>query len=144
MWQEKTFEQLTTSDLHQIYQARLVVFVVEQACAYQDVDHHDRTATHLWYENDGHLVAYCRLIPQAKLIKLGRVLVMPNWRGQGLGQDLVAKALSICDRKFPDLPVFAQAQTHLTDFYAQFGFKPQTESYLEDGIPHTDMLLKRR
>lgn len=140
MWRSKAFDQLTAGELHAIYALRTAVFVVEQACAYQEVDEADLVAHHLWWEEDGHILAYCRLIPAGDQIKLGRVVVASDRRGTGLARNLVAKALQMRDQLFPNQPIFAQAQAHLTDFYANFGFTATSATYLEDGIPHVDMI----
>ncbi len=143
MWTLKTLEELSTRQLHQIYKARTEVFVVEQNCAYPEVDDLDLKALHLFLENSGAVLAYCRLIDCPNQVKLGRVLVVQAARKDGLGRSLVTKALEICQENFPEKPIYAQAQTYLQDFYDFFGFKPISESYLEDGIPHIDMLLER-
>lgn len=140
MWRSKAFDQLTAGELHAIYALRTAVFVVEQACAYQEVDEADLVAHHLWWEEDGQILAYCRLIPAGDQIKLGRVVVASDRRGTGLARNLVAKALQMQDQLFPNQPIFAQAQSHLTDFYASFGFTAISATYLEDGIPHVDMI----
>lgn len=138
----KTFEELTTRELHQIYQLRSAVFVVEQACAYQDIDDHDLTALHLMLTKDEQLLAYCRLIPTTELVKLGRVVVAQNARGQGLGRQLVEEALTACASHYPKTPIYAQAQAHLEAFYQSLGFEATSDAYLEDGIPHIDMIRK--
>lgn len=142
MWQVKTFDQLTTLELFTILKERVTVFVVEQNCPYQEIDDLDKEALHLFkLDSQDQVLAYCRLIPTASQVKLGRVLVSQEARKSGLGRELVAQALTVCQDKFPDMPVFAQAQTYLQDFYASFGFKAISQSYLEDNIPHIDMLL---
>lgn len=143
MWTLKTLEELSMRQLHQIYKARTEVFVVEQNCAYPEVDDLDLKALHLFLENSGAVLAYCRLIDCPNQVKLGRVLVVQAARKDGLGRSLVTKVLEICQENFPEKPIYAQAQTYLQDFYDFFGFKPISESYLEDGIPHIDMLLER-
>ncbi len=50
------------------------------------------------------------------------------------------EALKACTERFPDAPVFLSAQSHLQRFYGSFGFKPVSGEYLEDGIPHVDMV----
>lgn len=138
----KTFEELTTRKLHQIYQLRSAVFVVEQACAYQDIDDHDLTALHLMFTESQQLLAYCRLIPTTELVKLGRVVVAQTVRGQGLGRQLVEEALTACASHYPKTPIYAQAQAHLDAFYQSLGFEAISDAYLEDGIPHIDMIRK--
>ncbi|MGT2934808.1 GNAT family N-acetyltransferase [Streptococcus castoreus] len=140
MWVLKTFDQLTTDELFQIYKARVAVFVVEQACAYHEVDNFDKEALHLFSMGKNDIKAYCRLIPTKDQIKLGRVLVAQDARRNGLAHDLVAKALEHAKDQFPNLPIYAQAQAYLERFYASFGFKPISDVYLEDDIPHLDMM----
>ncbi|MDO4902620.1 MAG: GNAT family N-acetyltransferase [bacterium] len=143
MWIWKTFDQLTPTELHAIYQLRIAVFVVEQNCPYQEVDDADLIAHHLFYRDKaGQLLAYCRLIPAPNQVKLGRVLVAPNQRGTGLGQELLGQALTYWQATFPKKDLFAQAQAYLEDFYQQFGFESCSAIYLDDNIPHIDM--KRR
>ncbi|MDY4761120.1 GNAT family N-acetyltransferase [Streptococcus thoraltensis] len=143
MWQLKSFEQLNTQELFQIYKTRVDIFVVEQTCAYSEIDEQDKIALHLFQMDDlGQIKAYCRLIPDQNIIKLGRVLVAKRHRKQKLGRALVAEAIKVCHSRFPNKNLFAQAQTHLCPFYQSFGFEKISDSYLEDDIPHTDMLLK--
>lgn len=141
MWHLKTFDQLSTNELFSLLKERVAVFVVEQECPYPEIDDLDKEALHLFkLDNQGQVLAYCRLIPTASQVKLGRVLVSQAARKSGLGKELVAQALTVCQDKFPELPVFAQAQTYLQDFYASFGFRAISQAYLEDNIPHIDML----
>ncbi len=84
-WIAKSFAQLT-EELFAIYQLRTSVFVVEQQCAYQEVDHWDKVA--FWQEFDGKICAYCRIIPQDDGVHIGRVLVVQHARGKGLAKAL--------------------------------------------------------
>ncbi len=92
-YQVKTFDELTTRQLHAIYRARTAVFVVEQICPYQEVDGKDLAAPHIFAEQDGAIAAYCRLIPATDGVHLGRVLVARPYRAQKPGRELVAFAL---------------------------------------------------
>ncbi|MEX2784149.1 GNAT family N-acetyltransferase [Streptococcus sp. H49] len=143
MWVCKRFEELTKSELFAIYQERVAVFVVEQNCPYQEVDKHDLEALHFFWKKAGDIQAYCRIIPRGESVALGRVLTARNCRKNGLGRELVKQALQVCQESFPALPVCIQAQFYLKDFYASFGFQTASDRYLEDGIPHIDMILKR-
>ncbi|KRK69981.1 GNAT family N-acetyltransferase [Lacticaseibacillus nasuensis] len=135
--------ELTAPQLLEIMTARVAVFVVEQDCAYQEADAADRTALHVCLRRDGRLVAYARLLPHADghHMSLGRVLVVKSARGAGLGRQLVNTCLAALAERFPGQPVKIQAQAYLQDFYASFGFTPVSAVYLEDGIPHLDMVL---
>lgn len=142
MWTVKTFDQLTTRELHAIYELRVAVFVVEQACAYQEVDQADLTCLHLMHWANGALASYCRLIEAEDGVHLGRVIVAPPFRGKGHGQELITQALAIAKDRYPGETIYAQAQAYLQEFYASFGFQPVSEVYLEDGIPHLDMEIQ--
>ena len=140
-FQVKAFADLSVAELHAIYAARVAVFVVEQQCAYQEVDAADLQALHVFHVDAGEFAAYCRLIPHDAVIHLGRVLVMPEWRARKLGRDLVAFALETARARWPQQAIYAQAQCYLQAFYASFGFVETSEAYLEDGIAHVDMRL---
>ncbi|WP_205015650.1 GNAT family N-acetyltransferase [Streptococcus porcinus] len=141
MWMVKSFKELSREQLFAILKVRVEVFVVEQNCAYPEIDELDKTAIHLFKIDEfGQVMAYCRLIPTASEIKLGRVLVGKNYRQLGLGRDLVHHALGYCVKKYPGKPVYAQAQAYLENFYNSFGFFSTSEVYLEDNIPHIDMI----
>lgn len=139
-WKGKTFEQLTTTELFEIYKVRTAVFVVEQNCPYQEVDDKDLQAVHFFAKNAKNLTAYCRLIPAEDGVHIGRVLVAKENRGSGLARELVQKAMDYCSVHFSTQPIHAQAQSYLQGFYESFGFKAVSGVYLEDGIPHLDMV----
>ncbi|MBJ8325984.1 GNAT family N-acetyltransferase [Streptococcus pacificus] len=143
MWYYKRFDQLTSEELFIILKERVRVFVVEQNCAYQEVDDEDLTAIHLFHMEDKKLTAYCRLIPLDHQVKLGRVLVPLLYRQKGLGKELVLEAIRFWQKNYPEYPLFAQAQAYLKDFYHEFGFQAISKEYLEDDIPHIDMILTK-
>ena len=89
----KAFAELSPAELHAIYTARVAVFVVEQACPYQEVDAQDPAALHIFAEQNGKVIAYCRLIPHGDSVHLGRVLVLPGHRAEKLGRKIVAFAV---------------------------------------------------
>ncbi|HGC6400974.1 TPA: GNAT family N-acetyltransferase [Streptococcus agalactiae] len=141
MWNVKTFDNLTTHELFQIYKLRVSVFVVEQDCPYQEVDDKDLICLYGMNWVDGQLAAYYRLIPEDDKVHLGRVIVNPDFRKKGLGNQLVEHAIKFSEANYPNKPIYAQAQAYLQDFYQSFGFQPVSEIYLEDNIPHLDMVL---
>lgn len=141
IWQIKNFDELSTTELQKIYLLRTEVFVVEQACPYQEVDNLDLIAQHLWLENeaDGEILAYLRIIPagaQFDEVALGRVLVKKTARGAGLAKQLLQHGLDIVGPQ----PIKIEAQYYLRNFYKTFGFEEISEKFLEDGIPHVAML----
>lgn len=142
-WYIKPFNELSIQELFEIYHARTAVFVVEQNCPYQEVDDKDLQAVHFFAKNASNLTAYCRLIPSDYGVHIGRVLVMKENRVSGLARELVQKAMDYCCEHFPAQPIHAQAQSYLQGFYESFGFKAVSGVYLEDGIPHLDMVWER-
>ncbi|VDG33666.1 GNAT family N-acetyltransferase [Lactobacillus pentosus] [Lactiplantibacillus mudanjiangensis] len=139
-----TFTALTPQQLYTIYHLRVAVFVVEQTCAYQEVDDLDLTAEHLLgVDADGRLMAYARLMQAPnQQARIGRVLVNPADRGHGYGQLLVQTAIEQIQQLWPETTqIKIQAQHYLDQFYQSFGFKPVSSVYLEDDIPHQDMIL---
>lgn len=124
--------------LFALLRLRVDVFVVEQACAYPELDDVDPDpgTVHLWLEVDGAPVATLRTFADgAGVAHLGRVATRADQRGQGYAAVLVAEAL----RRFGERPVVIGAQTYLEGWYERFGFRRDGEDYLEDGIPHLPM-----
>jgi len=146
-WRFARFDELSTRDLHDLLQLRSAVFVVEQACVFQDIDGADVDGWHLLARVDGQLVACCRLL--AAGIKfaepsIGRVVTAMPVRGTGLGRALMVEALGRAQDLWPGQPIRIGAQRHLERFYGSLGFVTDSAPYLEDGIPHVEMLLVPR
>ncbi|GCF94810.1 acetyltransferase [Enterococcus florum] len=136
----KKTNELSVSELLTIFQERVAVFVVEQQCPYQEVDADDRDAWHVSLCENDQLKAYARVMLREDHVTFGRVLVVDKFRRQGLGEQLVQAVLADIRQRFPKMPIKISAQSYLQDFYSRFGFKATSEIYLEDGIPHLDML----
>jgi ElaA protein len=146
-WRWCPFDELATIELQNIYMARQLVFVVEQECAYLDADGYDEGAFHLAAWSAAHRVplAYARVLrPGLKYSEpsIGRVLTSAAARGSGLGRELVRRAIACCEQAFPGRGIRISAQSRLLSFYVAAGFLPIGEPYLEDGIPHTEMLRR--
>lgn len=148
----KKFDELSPIDVYYILQARAQVFVVEQHCAYQDIDDLDLDALHLVAHKDKMLIGYCRIIPPGVAesatitaphpnCRIGRVLVLPEHRGSGLARQIMTRAIKHCRSKYGKGPIDIAAQTYLIDFYQSLGFKAVGEPYFEDGLEHIDMVL---
>lgn len=129
------FEGLSTRQLHDVLRLRSDVFVVEQECAYPEVDGRDPEAQHLLGTHDGRLAAYCRWYEEGGRIVLGRIVVAAASRGRGWGRALTREAL----RRIGDRPVRVHAQTRLDGFYRALGFTPVGPSYDDFGVPHVRM-----
>ena len=130
--------------MHDIFHLRLAVFVVEQKCAFQDVDGADPASHHLYARNPrGEIAAYCRLVPPGVKFpepSIGRVITMKAERGSGLGRQLMARALEHAQRLWPGRPIRIGAQQYLERFYGSFGFVKSSDPYDEDGIQHIEMV----
>lgn len=134
------FSELTTDQLLAIFKARMDVFIVEQACYYQDIDDYDKTAYHLcdWSET-GELRAYARVLDKGTHASFGRVLVTKNYRGQGLAKELTTTAIEVARTIYADKDLIISGQSYLLDFYKSFGFVEISAEYCEDKIPHYDL-----
>jgi ElaA protein len=146
-WRCCAFDALTLRELQYILMARQQVFGLEQHCVYQDIDGCDETSHHLaaWSPQERMPMAYARLVdPGVKYTEpsIGRVVTIAAARGTGLGRELMRRAIAEARALFPGQGVRISAQSRLERFYADFGFSVVGESYLEDGIPHTEMLLR--
>ena len=123
-------------------QLRIEVFVVEQDCPYQDLDGLDEVGTHLWLEEDNEVVSYLRINPPKTRfdeVSFGRIVTKQSARKKGLSEAIILKALEILVKE--DLgPVRISAQSYLKKYYEKFGFSKTSEEYLEDDIPHIEML----
>ena len=144
----KTFSELTTNTLYDILKLRCDVFVVEQECAYPELDEKDRHpgARHITLLNDaGELIAYSRVLPPTLSYpepSIGRVAVCQEHRGKGLAKQLVKASIQVIQQQWPNQDIQIGAQEYLLKFYQSLGFENNSDMYLEDGIPHRDMLLK--
>ena len=133
-------------ELERIYTARQQVFVLEQNCAYLDADGLDSRSHHLAAWSAAHTLplAYARLVaPGVKYAEpsMGRVVTTQAGRGQGLGRELVARLVAHAQTAYPHQGMRISAQSQLERFYAGFGFGAVGERYLEDNVPHTEMVL---
>lgn len=147
-WRWCRFDELTPVELQNIYMARQLVFVLEQECAFLDADGYDEGSFHLaaWSASQQVPLAYARVLgPGRKYAEpsIGRLLTTAAARGTGLGRELLSRAISQCELCFPGSAIRISAQSRLEAFYVEAGFKSIGEPYLEDGIPHSEMLRQR-
>lgn len=145
-WIIKTFDNLSAAELYAIMQLRNEVFVVEQNCVYQDADNKDQSSFHFYGWNGSKLVAYTRIIPPGIAYaeaSIGRVVTSPAYRKTGLGRLLMEKSIELTLNTFNCSSIKIGAQLYLTKFYSSLGFMQSSEEYLEDGIPHIEMILNK-
>jgi ElaA protein len=143
-WHCAPFGQLTLQQVHDLYEARVAVFIVEQNCVFQDVDGADPACWHLFgHDPSGTLLAYCRLVPPGVKFaeaSIGRVLTTKAARGSGAGRALMAEAVGRAEGLWPGQALRIGAQRYLDKFYGEFGFAQVSEPYDEDGIMHIEMV----
>ena len=144
-WSLKPFAALTPEELYQLLRLRSQVFVVEQKCVFLDLDNKDQQCLHLLGWSNKNITAYARLIPPGHCYdeaSIGRGVTSPDARRQGHGRSLMATAISECTRIYGHQDVRIGAQLYLKEFYASFGFQQVSDTYLEDDIPHIEMILR--
>jgi len=141
--------------VEQMFRLRQNVFISEQQCIYPDLDGWDPKAWHLCAWHTDTLAACCRIFPAGVFpplhdfqvpddglsARIGRIVTDNRFRRQGIAGSLVRESLDFIRRETLGQHVRIAAQRHLSAYYAGFGFREIGEPYVEDGIPHTDMLL---
>lgn len=138
----KKFDELTTAELYEILRARAEIFVVEQNCVYQDLDGTDYNSLHVFYEENGKVLAYVRAFlkkDEEGAVQIGRVLTIRH--GEGLGGKILKESIRIIREHFHTEKLYLEAQCYATGFYEKEGFQVCSEEFLEDGIPHVEMEL---
>jgi ElaA protein len=145
-WILKEFVELTTAELYAIMQLRNEVFVVEQNCVYQDADGKDQRSLHFCGWDGEQLAAYTRIIPPGISYpepSIGRVVTSPAYRNTGAGRKLMEESIRHAFERFNADSIRIGAQVYLAKFYQSLGFIQSSEEYLEDGIPHIEMILNK-
>lgn len=129
--------------IYSLLKLRVDVFVVEQKCPYPEIDGKDISAFHLRILDCDKLAAALRVLPPqpGEPVKIGRVVVAPDYRGNDLGRRLMQEAIEFAQSRFPATALELSGQSHLQKFYGSLGFVAISDEYLEDGIPHIDMRL---
>jgi ElaA protein len=139
----KRFNELSTIELYQLLQLRSEVFVVEQNCVYQDIDGKDEKAFHVLGQIENQIVAYSRIFKSNDYFEnasIGRVAIAEKFRANKWGHELMQNAIDGIELHFGKQPVTISAQSYLKNFYESHGFQQVSETYLEDGIEHIEML----
>lgn len=146
-WLNTPFAALDAAQLYALLQLRQEVFVVEQNCAYADLDGLDQQGWHMRCLDGDTVLAYQRCLPPGVSYpesSLGRIVVSPWARGTGLGRNLVQRGIDFNRQQWPQSDIYIGAQAYLEAFYSSLGFVSEGGSYLEDGIPHLHMRLRFR
>ena len=139
----KRFEELSVEELYDILKIRVEVFVVEQQCIYQELDEKDKQSYHVFYKENGKIQAYLRVIDKGVSfdeVSIGRVISVK--RRCGIGSKLLAQGIKVAKERMNATSIRIEAQTYARKLYEKQGFIQVSEEFLEDGIPHIEMLLK--
>ncbi|WP_010651783.1 GNAT family N-acetyltransferase [Oceanobacillus massiliensis] len=145
-WMMKEFNELTNEQLYQLLKARIDVFVVEQKCAYPELDNYDQNSLHLFLLVGDEIAANIRILPKNtkyKEVSIGRVLVVEKFRGKGYARAILERGIEFIHKDWKEDKIHIQAQVYLNEFYSSLGFKQISDIYLEDDIPHIDMIWER-
>lgn len=144
----KRLEEMTSREAYDLFRLRVDTFVAEQQCPYAELDDQDAdyaTFHVLAYADDGRLAGCARVFPQERdgvpHSRFGRFVVAPFARGTGLGPEIVRAGIDYTTRWPGDLVI--EAQSGLVDYYARFGFVAEGEEFLDEGVPHVLMRLRR-
>lgn len=138
----RRFDELSTREFHDLVRLRTDVFVVEQSCAYAELDGSDTDGSteHHWIAL-GEVIACCaRTVAEGDgVVRIGRVATVPGQRGNGLAAEMVRALIS----RFPGTAIVLDAQTQLVGWYERLGFVVAGDEFVEDGIPHVPMEMMR-
>ena len=139
----KRFNELTLDELYELLKLRVSVFVVEQNCPYPELDDRDQNALHLWYEDEGEMIAYLRIMDRGAVsdyVSIGRVIAVK--RRQGIATRLVSDAVRTAKEQFAADRIYLEAQVYAKGLYEKLGFREVSDVFFEDGIPHVKMILE--
>jgi len=145
LWECKSFPNLSLATFYIILRARQEVFILEQNCNYLDCDGKDEQSYHMVAYDGEDIAAYMRILPPGlnyKEASMGRILTTKNHRKQGLGKELMKRGLLFSKEVLNYKSIKISAQSYLVPFYSNFSFQSTGSEYLEDDIPHTEMVLK--
>ena len=137
---KKSFRELTLDELYELLRIRSEVFVVEQDCVYQDMDYDDQQSIHLWLTAGEKVVALCRVCPAGthmQEVSIGRVITTE--RGKGYGKRIMEEGIKAAKAHFGATVIDIEAQEYAKGFYEQVGFRPSSDPFMLDGIPHIKM-----
>ena len=139
----KAFNELTNEELLEIYKLRVSVFVVEQNCAYQEVDDADKAAYHIYLRDEDGIEGYLHVLPQGITFEdasIGRVIAVK--RRCGIGSKILSEGIRVAKEKFGAMRITIEAQVYARELYEKAGFVQNSDEFLEDGIPHIRMTLQ--
>lgn len=132
----------TSSQLEQCYDIRRAVFVGEQGVPLElELDDKDAVATHFLMTSAGEsAIGTARFYEKDSAAKIGRVAILREWRGRGLGVLLMAAVLAEARRQ-GYRQAMLDSQTYAIPFYERLGFVAEGPEFDDAGIPHRHMSL---
>lgn len=139
----KHFKDLTLDEFHDLIALRIEVFIIEQNCPYQELDGLDKGAYHLLIRENDKIIATARILLPGIVypeIAIGRVVSSPRYRSFKLGHLIMKNSIEFILNNLKENKARLSAQSHLVGYYEKHGFQSTGKNYLEDGIPHTEML----
>lgn len=144
-WNIKHYNELSLDEFHDLIQLRIDVFVVEQNCPYSELDGKDKKSYHvIGRDGFGKIAATARILPAGVSyendVAIGRVVIGTEHRGLQLGHELMKQCREFIELEFGKTSIRLSAQKHLENYYSQHDFISTGKEYLEDGIPHVEML----
>lgn len=142
-WYYREFHELSGREVYEMLKLRVNVFIVEQNCAYPEIDGYDYESIHVFCQDEEGIAAYARLLPAGVKYadpSIGRVIIRRDLRGTGLAHKLMERNVQYIIKQWQAERMYLQAQHHLAGFYEKHGFHAVSDPYEEDGIPHVDML----
>jgi len=146
-WFVKQMEEMDIRTLYDIIALRINVFIIEQKCFYEELDYKDFKSIHVYAKDDtDRIVAYLRVLEPGvsfEEVSLGRVIVHPDARKDGIGRELMLRGFEVARNHYGDAPIRISAQAYLQKFYESLGFVCTSDIYLEDDIPHLEMILSK-
>ncbi len=141
----KKFDDLSPNELYSILKLRAEVFVVEQGCAYNDLDGKDQLACHMFIMDDDEVIAALRILPENVAfddMAIGRLIVKKECRHQGLAKKMMSHAIDYITNVLNRKKIRLSGQAYLIEFYKNLGFRKVSDVYLEDGIDHFEFLYE--
>ena len=137
-----SFQDLSVEQLYDLLKLRVDVFVVEQDCAYAELDNQDQNAIHFIGEKDGELIAYARVLFENGHLHIGRIIVKKEHRGSVYGQSMMENCLDHCRSNYSNETIHLTAQAQLERYYQKFGFVTTSDPFDWDGILHVKMEMR--
>lgn len=133
--------EIPATTLYRMLWLRVQVFVVEQRAAYPELDGRDIEpgCRHVWAQDGDEVLGTLRLLDERDRWRIGRVVTSAGSRGRGVGAQLMERAVNECGALDSSRDIVLDAQEHLAEWYARFGFRVDGDQFVEDSIPHVPM-----